>query len=216
MNDDGIERGPFADEALMGNVVGIRSGGKPAVAPFGKRVLQLTERMRSMEKDGYNDFQSYAYLSEAAVKRRFNEALCACDLFISAIEIHVLPESTSHDVLCRVVLQIKDVHSEAFVIWSGIGGGVDKGDKAAMKANTAAWKYAVTNGAAVSTGDDPEADTSTDKSPPSLDDRIEAAKNAKQLEKLLSELTALRGTSDFERLKAGYNAKLMSFSKGGK
>jgi len=44
----------------------------------------------------------------------------------------------------------------------GLGEGVDAGDKAVMKANTAALKYALASGFLLSWGDDPEADQKTD------------------------------------------------------
>ena len=45
----------------------------------------------------------------------------------------------------------------------GLGSGQDAGDKATMKAQTAAIKYAFLLSFAISTGDDPEADTHTDE-----------------------------------------------------
>ena len=45
----------------------------------------------------------------------------------------------------------------------GLGSGQDAGDKSVMKAQTAAIKYAFLLSFAISTGDDPEADTHTDE-----------------------------------------------------
>ena len=57
-----------------------------------------------------------------------------------------------------------DKDSGETVTLTGIGSGQDGGDKAVMKAQTAAIKYAYMLSLAISTGDDPEADSKTDES----------------------------------------------------
>ena len=57
-----------------------------------------------------------------------------------------------------------DKDSGETVTLTGIGSGQDGGDKAVMKAQTAAIKYAYMLSLAISTGDDPEADGKTDES----------------------------------------------------
>jgi hypothetical protein len=64
-------------------------------------------------------------------------------------------------VKMNVLLIDKD--SGETVTITGIGSGQDSGDKAVMKAQTAAIKYAYLLSLAISTGDDPEADLKTDE-----------------------------------------------------
>ena len=62
---------------------------------------------------------------------------------------------------CNILL-IDSESGESMDLY-GIGTGQDAGDKAVMKAETAAIKYAYLLSMAISTGDDPEADTKTDE-----------------------------------------------------
>ena len=62
---------------------------------------------------------------------------------------------------CNILL-IDSESGESIDLY-GIGTGQDAGDKAVMKAETAAIKYAYLLSMAISTGDDPEADTKTDE-----------------------------------------------------
>ena len=60
----------------------------------------------------------------------------------------------------KVTITIKDSEDpEGVVIFEGIGSGQDAGDKALMKANTAALKYAYIGGLCIAMSDDPESDT---------------------------------------------------------
>ena len=63
----------------------------------------------------------------------------------------------------RVTITLVDVESGESIILSGLGSGQDSGDKAVMKAQTAAIKYAYLMSLAISTNDDPEADVKTDE-----------------------------------------------------
>ena len=62
-----------------------------------------------------------------------------------------------------VKISIIDSESGETVDLYGIGSGQDAGDKAVMKAQTAAIKYAYMMSLCIATGDDPEADTNTDE-----------------------------------------------------
>ena len=68
--------------------------------------------------------------------------------------------------LATVQMQITLIDTESGETFAivGIGSGQDSGDKAVMKAETAAIKYAYMLSLAISTGDDPEADIQTDLS----------------------------------------------------
>lgn len=60
-------------------------------------------------------------------------------------------------------IMLVDAESGESVTITGLGSGQDSGDKAVMKAQTAAIKYAYLLSMAISTGDDPEADGRTDE-----------------------------------------------------
>ena len=63
----------------------------------------------------------------------------------------------------RMDIQLTDIESGETIQITGLGSGQDGGDKAVMKAQTAAIKYAYLLSFAISTGDDPEADCHTDE-----------------------------------------------------
>lgn len=217
MTDD-RERGPYAVEPSA--PVLTLAGSKPAgedlsKVPFGKRVGRVMRAMAHLEKDGRNAAQNYDFLSEANVKAHFNRALCDNDLFVAGVDVAVVEVNNHVDegkagrtqtVVTRVQVVVADVHSDKVVSWVGLGSGSDRGDKAAMKANTAAYKYAVTNGCVVSTGDDPEDDPSADlQSAGAVVTAVKNAKTSSQLDKLKQAVVALRGTDEYEAAKEAYN-----------
>ena len=71
--------------------------------------------------------------------------------------------NTEHLVTVKAVITLVDTESGESVVVTGIGSGQDGGDKAVMKAQTAAIKYAYMLSLAISTNDDPEADSKTDE-----------------------------------------------------
>jgi hypothetical protein len=72
-----------------------------------------------------------------------------------------LLEFTNGFAIVRITLTFH--HGEETLSAQGIGQGFDKGDKAVMKAMTAAQKYAYATAFCISWGDDPEADSTTDR-----------------------------------------------------
>lgn len=117
-------------------------------------------------KDGANGYHHYRYASAANVLAHVNEALCAHGIAV----IDTLPEILSTEgvgkervVTARVTLTVGDTESDERAVFRGLGSGSDTGDKAVMKAQTAALKYAWLTAFSISTGDDPEADENTDR-----------------------------------------------------
>lgn len=117
-------------------------------------------------KDGANGFHHYRYATAANVLAHVNEALCAHGIAV----IDTLPEILSAEgngkervVTARVTLTVADTESDERAVFRGLGSGSDTGDKAVMKAQTAALKYAWLTAFSISTGDDPEADENTDR-----------------------------------------------------
>jgi len=126
-------------------------------------------------KDGVNLFHKYNYATAATVFERVNEALAEQRLIsIPRFEIVSEKERTNAKggaenlVTVKCELRIIDVDASDTIgtlesmPTNGFGSGQDNGDKAVMKAQTAALKYAWMMLLNISTGDDPEDDAKVD------------------------------------------------------
>jgi hypothetical protein len=119
-----------------------------------------------VQKDGNNAFHKYRYASAANILGHVNDALTKAGLAV----VETLPEIVSETgagkdrvVTARMTIVVGDTETAERVTFRGLGSGMDSGDKAVMKAITAATKYAWMGAFSISTGDDPEADEDTDK-----------------------------------------------------
>ncbi len=126
-----------------------------------KKLAEVMGEVGYVEKRGWNDFQKYKYVTEAdlieAVRGKLTER-----------GVLLLPKASSiteNGQLVHVHMQFLFVDSETGerfeTAW--IGSGSDKGDKALYKAYTGAVKYFLMKTFLIPTGDDPEADTETDR-----------------------------------------------------
>lgn len=116
-----------------------------------------------LEKDSTNDFQKYKYASAAAMLLKVNRELFARNISVAS-SMEIIGEADGavdpNRVLLRITLTFTDGDNPngSQVVAQGIGCGFDKGDKAVMKAITAAHKYAYTTAFAIGWHDeDPEA-----------------------------------------------------------
>lgn len=82
---------------------------------------------------------------------------------IEFTDVTNLKGNTEHLATVKVEITLIDGDSGEEVKIYGIGSGQDAGDKAVMKAQTAATKYAYMLSFCIATGDDPEADSKTDE-----------------------------------------------------
>jgi hypothetical protein len=116
---------------------------------LGGRLAKAAEFIGSIEKDGYNKFHDYEYVTEAAVKRAVGPALRAAGLYISSVTHLLLTQSTPTAVLCETTVVVGMIGegpmNAAFAVGKSIGSGSDKGDKAAYKAMAGGLKYALTS-----------------------------------------------------------------------
>jgi hypothetical protein len=116
-------------------------------------------------KDGYNQGQKYNYTSAAAVKMRVGPELAARGIAVT-VKAEVLDHgdstsgkgTVSQRVLVRLTLTFVDGATGEVLETQGLGSGMDSGDKAAMKAFTAAEKYAYVGAFCLAMGEDPERD----------------------------------------------------------
>jgi len=122
------------------------------------KLAEVMKEVGYVQKDSRNDFHKYRYASAEAVLKKVNAALSERGIAVSSAAHleHFEPGSA----VVRLSLTFHDGDESLTV--EGLGEGSDKGDKATMKANTAALKYAMANAFLISWGDDPEADVETD------------------------------------------------------
>lgn len=122
------------------------------------KLAEVMSEVGYVQKDAENAFHHYKYASAEAVLKKVNAALSSRGIAVST-QAELLHYEEGHAVV-RLSLTFTD--GDESLTAQGLGEGSDKGDKAVMKANTAALKYAVANAFMISWGDDPEADTTTD------------------------------------------------------
>lgn len=121
-------------------------------------------------KKGENNFHHYKYATSADVLEKVNASLVKngiCSIAVPEL-LNIVDVTNSKDNIERLAtvkmnVLLIDKDSGETVTITGIGSGQDSGDKAVMKAQTAAIKYAYLLSLAISTGDDPEADQKTDE-----------------------------------------------------
>lgn len=126
-----------------------------------KKMVALMEKCSYIPRDATNEYHNYRYVSAAAVLEKVNSA-CA-ELGLATITTPKILAREGKIVTVEVSIVVTDYESGESLVLTGIGSGQDTGDKAVMKAQTAALKYAWMLSLQISTGDDPEADIKTDQ-----------------------------------------------------
>lgn len=134
------------------------------------KLIQVMAECSQIPKNGVNDFHHYKYATSADVLEKVNSALVKHKLasvvtpeVLQASEVLNSKGNAEQRVTVRVAITLVDAESGESVQLVGLGSGQDVGDKAVMKAQTAAIKYAYLMSLAISTNDDPEADSRTDE-----------------------------------------------------
>jgi len=135
------------------------------------KLVKVMEECSVIRKNGTNDFHHYKYATSADVLEKVNASLVKNKIasvvvpeIVSGCDVVTTKGNTEHLVVVQVSITLIDTDSGEQLVLSGIGSGQDSGDKAVMKAQTAALKYAYMMSLTISTSDDPEADTRTDES----------------------------------------------------
>ncbi|NCB77362.1 MAG: single-stranded DNA-binding protein [Negativicutes bacterium] len=134
------------------------------------KLVQVMAECSQVRKNGLNDFHHYKYATSADVLEKVNAALVKFKIasivtpeVLQSSEVQNSKGNVEQRVTVRITVTLLDADSGESVQLVGLGSGQDGGDKAVMKAQTAAIKYAFLMGLAISTNDDPEADSRTDE-----------------------------------------------------
>lgn len=135
-----------------------------------KKLVNVMIECGHIAKNGLNSYHQYKYATAEDVLLKVNSALTKNKIasvvipeIASMVDVINLKRNTEHLVTVNVQIKLIDSESGECVDLFGIGSGQDAGDKAVMKAQTAAIKYAYMMSLCIATGDDPEADTKTDE-----------------------------------------------------
>ncbi|MDO4921762.1 MAG: ERF family protein [Phascolarctobacterium sp.] len=135
-----------------------------------RKLVKVMADCSHIAKNGLNSFHNYKYATAEDVLYKVNEALARNNLacfaqptLIAFDEVTNLKGNKEHLATVSMRIQIVDSESGEAVEIFGLGSGQDAGDKAVMKAQTAAIKYAYMMSLCIATGDDPEADSRTDE-----------------------------------------------------
>ena len=134
------------------------------------KLLEIMKGCSHIGKNGTNPFHGYKYVTSADVLERVNAALVENHVasvvvpeLVSLLDVVTAKGNREHLATVKVHIALIDKDSGESCEIVGLGSGQDSGDKAVMKAQTAAIKYAYMLSLSVSAGDDPEADQRTDE-----------------------------------------------------
>ena len=131
-----------------------------------EKMCRVAAECSYVQKDAANAFHKYRYASAASILAHVNGALVRHRVAVVGVSPSIVAErgeGKERVVTARVELTLADADGDERATIAGLGSGMDAGDKAVMKAMTAATKYAWMVALSISTGDDPEADEDTDE-----------------------------------------------------
>lgn len=139
-------------------------------AKIAKKLVAVMSECSHVCKNGLNSYHQYKYATAEDVLCKVNEALTKNKLasvvtpaLDSVVDVVNLKGNKEHLATISVKIELIDSDSGESIVLQGFGSGQDAGDKAIMKAQTAAIKYAYMMSLCIATGDDPEADINTDE-----------------------------------------------------
>lgn len=161
-----------------------------------KKLVNVMIECGHIAKNGLNSYHQYKYATAEDVLLKVNTALTKNKIasvvipeIASMVDVINLKGNTEHLVTVNVQIKLIDSESGECVDLFGIGSGQDAGDKAVMKAQTAAIKYAYMMSLCIATGDDPEADTKTDENSSMGNKGSKAVNNVKKISAIKKSIT---------------------------
>ena len=135
-----------------------------------KKLVEVMKDCGHVAKNGSNDFHKYKYATAADVLSIVNDSLTKHGVMsavesnlIEIREVRTAKGNSENLATVKTFVTLTDSDSGEQIKIKGLGSGQDAGDKSVAKAQTMAIKYAFLLSFAISTGDDPEADTHTDE-----------------------------------------------------
>ena len=127
-----------------------------------KKLVNVMIECGHIAKNGLNSYHQYKYATAEDVLLKVNTALTKNKIasvvipeIASMVDVTNLKGNTEHLVTVNVQIKLIDSESGECVDLFGIGSGQYVGDKAVMKAQTAAIKYAYMINLCIATGDGP-------------------------------------------------------------
>ena len=161
-----------------------------------KKLVNVMIECGHIAKNGLNSYHQYKYATAEDVLLKVNTALTKNKIasvvipeIASMVDVTNLKGNTEHLVTVNVQIKLIDSESGECVDLFGIGSGQDAGDKAVMKAQTAAIKYAYMMSLCIATGDDPEADIKTDENSSMGNKGSKAVNNVKKISAIKKSIT---------------------------
>lgn len=126
-----------------------------------KKVSNVMEKVKHVPKNGYNSFHKYQYVQESDLVDHVRKFLVeeGLVLFPSLREYEIVGDTA----ICLFDMTLCDTETGETITSIQPAEGQDKGDKKFYKASTGALKYYLMKTFLVPSGDDPEADTTTDE-----------------------------------------------------
>ena len=133
------------------------------------KFLNVMRTCAYVQRQGENTYHRYRYATAADVFDKVNSALVQEGLIslaqpniVSTEQVTTAKGGIETRVTVSMTITILDALTGESLVLTGYGSGQDIGDKAVMKAQTAALKYTWMLSLNISTGDDPEADITVD------------------------------------------------------
>lgn len=161
-----------------------------------KKLVNVMIECGHIAKNGLNSYHQYKYATAEDVLLKVNSALTKNKIasvvipeIASMVDVTNLKGNTEHLVTVNVQIKLIDSESGECVDLFGIGSGQDAGDKAVMKAQTAAIKYAYMMSLCIATSDDPEADTKTDENSSMGNKGSKVVNNVKKISTIRKSIT---------------------------
>lgn len=175
--------------------------------------------VRKIAFNDENKQQGYSYTSAAKILQKVNEALAARGIavtFVTTQLVHtseVVSKSGTKGMNAVVSITLTLGRGQHKVTYEGLGQGQDYGDKAVMKASTAALKYALAGGLLIAWEKaDPEADESTDEQEvdPQVQKHLDVVATASynDLQTMKPAIAALRGRPGYAQLREAFKARV--------
>lgn len=127
------------------------------------KLAEITEEIKRIPKNGYNEFNKYHYMLESDIKEvvraemsKRNVVLIGSELENVTTPVTTRKGNTEYQVKITKEMTVYDGDSGETIKFNATGVGQDSGDKAQYKAETGLIKYALNNLFLIPSGDDPE------------------------------------------------------------